>query len=158
MHRLPRPSPALIISLLALFFALGGTAWAVGSRAFVAQPRCAAGAVRGIAVVTGDPKVGIANLTEQWTSAASVFGYRWNCSGGQIMVRKAPNSRTGYDVMFARNAAAVAFVSSIDPNFPAVGSVSRNPDGSFHIIMGNGNQNDGLWQYPATLQFMIVAI
>lgn len=49
MRRLPRVSPALVISLVALFFALGGTAFAVGSKELSAQPRCAAGAIRGLA-------------------------------------------------------------------------------------------------------------
>jgi len=45
-----RPTPALVISLAALFFALGGTAFAVGSKS-APQARCQTGAVRGIAVV-----------------------------------------------------------------------------------------------------------
>ena len=62
--RVRRPSPALAISALALFFAVGGSAFAVGQRVAVAQPRCANGAVKAFAYVTGDPTVGIHNLAE----------------------------------------------------------------------------------------------
>ena len=54
-------TPGTAIALLALFFALGGSAFAVGERIqspSVAQQRCANGAVRGFASVTGDPSKG----------------------------------------------------------------------------------------------------
>ena len=60
--RVRRPSPALVLSAIALFFAVGGSAFAVGQRLGAAQPRCANGAVKGFAVVTGDPKQGIDNV------------------------------------------------------------------------------------------------
>ena len=47
MHRFPRPSPALFISLLALFFALGGTAFAIGQKS-TPQARCQTGAIRAL--------------------------------------------------------------------------------------------------------------
>ena len=58
MSRVRQPSvtPGTAIALVALFFALGGSAFAVGERIqsrSVAQQRCANGAVRGIATVTG---------------------------------------------------------------------------------------------------------
>ena len=58
-----RATPATILSGLALFFALGGSALAV-SHAVKPQPRCANGAVRGIASVTGDPSKGVANMPD----------------------------------------------------------------------------------------------
>jgi hypothetical protein len=158
MHRLPRPSPAMFVSLLALFFALGGTAFAVGSKELAAQPRCAAGAVRGIAVVTGNPVKGLQNLSEDYTNDPSVFGYRWNCTGGQVLVRKAPNSRIGYDVKFNGNNANVAVVSAGVADNPAAASVTRNSDGSFHVQMQDGNDNDGLWQSVPNLGFVIIAM
>src|SRR5690348_16534718 len=80
MRRLPRPSPALIVSLLALFFALGGTAFAVGSKALVAQPRCAPGAIRGIAVVNGESVQGVGNMSDKYSTDGGLFGYRWSCT------------------------------------------------------------------------------
>ena len=58
-----RARPATVLSCLALFFALGGSALAV-SHAVKPQPRCANGAVRGIAAVTGESGKGMANLPD----------------------------------------------------------------------------------------------
>ena len=63
-----RITPATVISVGALFFALAGTAFAVGDRiqaSTVAQQRCTNGAVRGVAVVTGNPSAGMANIPDQ---------------------------------------------------------------------------------------------
>jgi hypothetical protein len=158
MHRLPRPSPAMFVSLLALFFALGGTAFAVGSKELAAQPRCATGAIRGIAVVQGG-RDGIANLPDSYTSSSDVFGFRWSCTGGQISVRRSPNSRIGYDVKFNGNPSSIAVVSSQDPNQAFAGSVSRNPDGSFHVVMaGSSASAHGAFVYQSTATFTIVLL
>jgi hypothetical protein len=60
---LPKPSPTLIASLVALFFALGGTAFAVGAKVTAPQPRCATGAIRGIADVDGESVDGVGNMS-----------------------------------------------------------------------------------------------
>ena len=78
MMRMPRISLRLetAIALLALFFALGGSALAVGEHVqgpSVAQKRCANGSVRGIAVVTGIPSQGIANLPGNFTGAGDLL-------------------------------------------------------------------------------------
>ena len=57
-----RVSPALVVAGVALLFALGGSAFAIGQRAAVPQQRCQNGAVRALAVVTGIPRQGIENL------------------------------------------------------------------------------------------------
>ncbi len=106
MVRKLRPSPALVVASLALFFAIGGSAFAVVGRTEAAQPRCSPGAVRGIAYVTGDPKKGMRNLPDTFASAANLFGYRWNCSGGAIAVRKNGN---GFDVKFGDNASTLGY-------------------------------------------------
>src|SRR5262245_38334610 len=74
MHRLRRTSitPGTAIALIALFFALGGSAYAVGDRIqgpSVAQARCANGNVRGIAVVAGIASQGMGNFPDKFTSA-----------------------------------------------------------------------------------------
>jgi hypothetical protein len=84
-------SPTTVVALLALFFALGGSAFAVGQhveRTAVAQQRCANGAVRGIAAVTGDPRAGIANVPDQFTSSKVLFGRTFNCTGRGVQVRR----------------------------------------------------------------------
>jgi hypothetical protein len=154
MHRF-RPSPALLISLTALFFALGGTAFAVGSKS-TPQPRCATGAIRGIAVVTGDSVQGVGNMGSTYSSDPGLFGYRWSCTGGAIQVRQS-NRTQGFDIQFVGNPATVAIVSSDAYGQPFSGSVDRTPDGSFHITMGGSNEGvAGPWQYQLNVPFTIV--
>jgi hypothetical protein len=85
------PSPATALALVALFFALGGSAYALGERIqsqLAPQPRCANGAVRGIAFVTGSAGAGIANIGDKFTSNAAFFGRRFNCTGKATQVRR----------------------------------------------------------------------
>lgn len=154
MHRLPRPSPALLVSLVALFFALGGTAFAVGSKEFAAQPRCSVGAIRGIAVLIAGP-TGLDSLTSTYSSAPNLFGYHWNCGGGKIMVRK-PSDFPGVEIRFAGNPSSIAVVSSVALGVPYAGSVSRMPDGSFRVTMGGSNSGaPGPWQSQVNVPFAI---
>jgi len=84
-------SPASALALVALFFALGGSAFALGDKIqspFANQKRCANGAVRGIAVVTGQPSAGIANVPDRLTSTGSYFARRFNCTGKAVQVRR----------------------------------------------------------------------
>lgn len=105
-------TPATAISLVALFFALGGSAFAVGERVQAAaanQQRCANGAVRGFAVVTGDPRQGIANVPGQFSASPALFRSRFNCNGRGVQVR-----RVGlgvYEVRFVGNPSGAAAVS-----------------------------------------------
>jgi hypothetical protein len=159
MHRLPKPSPALIVSLVALFFALGGSAYAIGTKEFSAQPRCAAGAVRGIALITG-AKTDLSGISStSYTSAASIFGYRWNCTGQAILVKKDPRAEGGVDVKFAGNPGTVAVVSAAANGVANGGSVSRQPDGSFLVVMGGSNEGaPGEWQAQWNVPFVIVLL
>jgi hypothetical protein len=156
MRRLPRPSPAILIALLALFFALGGTAFALGSKV-VPQPRCAQGAIRGIAVVTSS-KVDLSSLSSStYTSDPNVFGYRWSCTAGQIEVRRATGIQ-GVDVKFDGNPSTIAVVSAAGGSANA-GSVTRQPDGSFRVIMGGSNTGaPGPWQAQWDVPFVIVLL
>jgi hypothetical protein len=102
-------SPASVLAGAALFFALGGSALAV-SEAVRPQPRCAPGAVRGIASVTGDPSKGMANLPDQYSSARVLFGRTFNCAGGAVQVRRVAVGV--FEVRFAGNGARSALVSA----------------------------------------------
>jgi hypothetical protein len=159
MHRLPKPSPALFVSLVALFFALGGSAYAVGSKEFSAQPRCAAGAVRGIALVTG-AKTDLSGISSaNYTSEPSIFGYRWSCTGKAILVKKDPRADGGIDVKFVGNPSTIAVVSSAANGVANGGSVSRQPDGSFLVVMGGSNTGaPGQWQAQWNVPFVIVLL
>ncbi len=129
MVRKLRPSPALVIASVALFFAIGGSAFAVVDRTAVAQPRCSAGAVRGVAYVTGDPSKGVGNLPEVWQTGNQFFGDRFNCSGGAVQVRRDGN---GTDVRFVGNASTVATATPVQGQAAGI-AVSRLADGSFHV-------------------------
>jgi len=108
VRRLSRITPGTAIALLALFFALGGSAFAVGERmqsASVAQQRCTNGAVRGIAHVTGGPS-GVANIPGQFTGTGALFGRRFNCTGRAVQVRRI--GMGNYEVRFVGNGAPTA--------------------------------------------------
>jgi hypothetical protein len=130
-------TPTTAISLLALFFALGGSAFAIGERiqaATVAQQRCTQGAVRGIAVVTGDPTKGIANIPDQFSAAPVLFSRRFNCTGRPIQVRRTGIGR--YEIRFVGNAAQTALIggfsdayASVDPSRAGVFRVTVYPAG-----------------------------
>ncbi len=104
-----RITPTTVIALLALFFALGGSAVAV-TEAVRPQARCAPGAVRGFIAVNGDPTKGIANIGDQYTSAKPAVGVRFNCAGAAPQARRV---NTGvYEVRFPGNASQVAAASA----------------------------------------------
>jgi len=152
--RLPKPTPALVVSLTALFFALGGTAFAVGSKS-APQPRCAQGAVRGIAVLDGGEE-GFSSLPSTWNSAPGMIQYQWSCGGGQVLIRK-PRDQQGIDVEFANNPAQFAIVQSVQNGIPSAGSVTRQSDGSFRIAMGGSNTGvPGPWQFQWDVPFTII--
>lgn len=159
MHRLPRPSPALIVSLVALFFALGGSAFAIGSKELSSQPRCTAGAIRGIAFIT-TAKTDLSALSSStYTSDPSAFGYRWSCAGRQILIRKDPRYTGGVDVKFVGNPSTLAVVSSAASGIPNGGSVARQPDGSFLVVMGGSNDGaSGPWQPQWDVPFVIALL
>jgi hypothetical protein len=127
--RVRRPSPALVISAVALFFAIGGSAFAVGQRIGVAQPRCANGAVKGYAYVTGDPRVGIQNMPDTFTGNASLFTARFDCAGAAVLVRR---DRDTFVIRFNGVAGRTALVSGIGTN-PQTMTVTALPDGSYRI-------------------------
>ena len=136
--------PGTAIGLVALFFALGGSAFAVGERVgapSVAQQRCTNGAIRGIATVTGDPAKGIANVPDQFSGAPVLFYRRFNCTGRAVQVRR---TEIGvYEVRFVNNAAPSA-VASGHGFFSA--TVETLSPGTFRIRVqdvGRADENDG---------------
>ena len=104
-----RVSPTTGIAVLALFFALGGSAVAV-TEAVKPQARCQPGAVRGFVAVNGDPTKGMANLPDQFTSAKPLIGARFNCAGAAPQARRV--NAGVFEVRFPGNAAQVAAASA----------------------------------------------
>jgi hypothetical protein len=110
----------MVVSCLALFLALGGSAFALGHQT-ARTARCPAGTPRAIATVTGlgnlgGAQPGVFQLPDRWTSSSTYFGYQWSCSGQRIQVRAlTPKSSTnlyGFDIRFPGNPGQVASVSS----------------------------------------------
>jgi hypothetical protein len=136
-----RISPAMVLALVALFFAVGGSAFAVGRRV-VPQARCANGAVRGFAVVTGNPSQGITNLPQTFVSGAPYFKASFNCTGKAVQVRRQGDV---FYVLFPGNTGKVAVANVItgaDPRPVAV--EGPGPDGSFKVTIPEANTPNGL--------------
>jgi hypothetical protein len=137
-------TPGTAIALVALFFALGGSAFAVGERIqspSVAQQRCANGAVRGFASVTGDPSKGMANIPDRLTSANVLFTRKFNCTGKPVQVRRLEIGV--YEVRFVGNAAGTVLANGIGL-FSA--SVELIAPGNFRVRVqnvGRADEDDG---------------
>jgi hypothetical protein len=121
-----RLSPATVIASAALFFALGGSAVAI-SHAVAPQARCANGAVRGIAAVTGDPTKGMGNIPDQFSNSKALFSRTFTCRGGAPEVRRI--SLGVYEVRFPGNPVQSAVVSSSG----AESWLTPEPGGIFRI-------------------------
>jgi hypothetical protein len=149
-HRRFSIGPGTGIAILALFFALGGSAFAVGERiqsSAAAQQRCQQGAVRGIAHVTGGPS-GAANIPGNFSGARSLFARRFNCTGRAIQVR-----RLGigvYEVRFVGNGAATALAGGVPG---AVASADNVGGGTFRVHVHPVGRDD-----PGDLPFVLVAV
>jgi hypothetical protein len=137
-------TPGTAIALVALFFALGGSAFAVGERIHgpaVAQQRCTNGAVRGIATVTGDPSKGIANVPGQFSGAGILFSRKFNCTGRAVQVRRLEIGV--YEVRFVDNAAPSAVATGLGFFSATVETVSP---GTFRVRVqnvGRADEDDG---------------
>ncbi len=146
-----RISPVWVVSSLALFFALGGSAFALTSKA-APQPRCAQGAVRGIASLTGLPTKSMGDLPSSFTSSASVFGLRFNCGGGTISVKRV--DRGVYQVLFAGNPARNP-VATANTDDGASASVTQQPNHAFQVTIW-ANQGPTRAPGPEDAPFTIV--
>jgi hypothetical protein len=133
-------TPGTAIALVALFFALGGSAFAVGERiqsTSVAQQRCANGAVRGIATVTGVASQGMANFPDSFTAAGNLFGRKFNCTGKAVQARRV---ETGvFEVRFVGISGASGVASA---SGDAYATVQAAPGGAFRVTMHPAGRDD----------------
>lgn len=142
--------PGTAIAVLALFFALGGSAFAVGERVHAtaaSQQRCAQGAVRAVAHVTGGPS-GVANIPGNFSGANALFARKFNCTGRATQVR-----RLGigiYEVRFVGNAAPNAIANGVAGVQASADSLGG---GTFRVNVYPAGRND-----PADLPFVLVAV
>jgi hypothetical protein len=149
-----RVSPALVVAGVALLFALGGSAFAVGQKTAAPQQRCQNGAVRAIAVVTGVPRQGIENLPDQYTTNPAAFDRRFNCTGKATQVRRAGNGQ--WDVRFLGISGASCLASSMSGQAGSV-SCAPLPDGGYRVsLRGVGTEDNFL--PPMNVPFLIVIV
>ena len=142
-------SPGTALAFVALFFALGGSAFAIGESAqapSVAQQRCANGAVRGIAVVTGNPSQGIANIGDRFTGAGNLFARKFNCTGKAVQARRVEVGV--YEVRFAGIAGASGVGSAVSDD--AYATVRNGTGGSFLVTLHPAGRDDRV-DIPFTL-------
>jgi hypothetical protein len=134
-------TPGTAIALVALFFALGGSAFAVGERIqspSVAQQRCANGAIRGIATVTGNPAQGMANVPDKLTAAGILFARKFNCTGKGVQVRRVEAGV--FEVRFVGISGASAVASAVVDDSYA--TVRNGTGGSFIVTMHPAGRDD----------------
>ena len=87
-----------------------------------------------------------------WQSGNAFFGYRFNCTGGSVQVKRNGN---GVDVRFVGNAAALAIATPVNSTAAGI-AVGRNADGSFHVATA-GDAPD--MSFPARdFPFVIIVI
>ncbi len=144
-------TPGTAIALVALFFALGGSAFAVGERIqspSVAQQRCTNGAVRGIATVTGDPSKGIANIPDAFTSANNLFARKFNCTGRAVQIRRVDIGV--YEIRFVGNAAPTLVAGGIGEFSATAETIGA---GTFRVRVQNVGRAD-----EADGPFVVVAV
>jgi hypothetical protein len=149
-----RVSPAAVVAGVALLFALGGSAFAVGQKAAAPQQRCQNGAVRALAVVTGVPLQGIENLPDTYTANPKAFGRRFNCTGKAVQVRRAGSGQ--WDVRFIGISGASCLASSMSTHAGSISCVPL-PDGGYHVsLRGIGTINNEL--PPQNVPFLVVIV
>ena len=134
-------TPGTAIALVALFFALGGSAFAVGERIHapsVAQQRCTNGAIRGIAAVTGIASQGMANFPDKFTSANALFSRKFNCTGKAVQARRVEAGV--FEVRFVGISGATAAGSAVSDD--AYATVRNGSGGSFIVTMHPAGRDD----------------
>lgn len=141
-------TPATAIALAALFFALGGSAFALGEGQLAAQKRCANGAVRGVAVVTGNPSAGMANTPDKFTSAGNLFSRKFNCTGKAVQVRRVDQGV--YEVRFVGVSGASGVGTGMQDAYATVEPVAG---GAFRVIVHPAGRDD-----RADLPFTVVVM
>lgn len=135
-------TPATVLAGAALFFALGGSAFAV-REAVKPQARCNVGAVRAMVTVVGDPSKGIANFPSNFTSSKALIPVQYNC-GGLPQVRRADTGT--FEVRLPRNSATTGIASA------AGGHVTVSyASGVFRVTIYKPGQQDPPYDLPFSL-------
>lgn len=129
-------SPATVLAAVALFFALGGSGYALSEALDTSTARCSGGAVRGVAAVNGPPGAGIANIGDQFTAKRNAFGRVYNCAGKGVQARRA--GLGVYEVRFVGVATDAAIASA----GAAFATVQPLGGGAFRITLSVPGRDD----------------
>ncbi len=104
--------------------------------------------MRGIAYVTGNPTMGIANIGDKFTSAGAVFGRKFNCNRRQVEVRRI--SIGVFEIRFVGNPASSAVASGVGDAYAVVDPL---PNGIFRVGVHPAGRDD-----PADQPFVVVLV
>jgi hypothetical protein len=118
-----KPSPALVVSLAALFFALGGSAFALGHG--VLARGCGAGNVRGTVHLVASQA-----FPDRYTSRG--LSGRYSCAGRGVQAKRVEVGI--YDVRFPGNPGSVAVATPIASE-PLAIAWARQGDGAFRVFV-----------------------
>jgi hypothetical protein len=131
-------SPSLVLSAVALFAALAGTADAVVERV-APQARCATGAVRGAIDVDAEP-----NFPDTFTTRNIRSSF--NCARGGVQVRRI--AQGAYDVRFPNNRGRWIVVntngrvsSPSAHDYDNFASWDHARDGAFRVFLWDADAN-----------------
>ena len=102
------PSPSIVVASLALFFAAGGSALALGRATAAAS--CGNGSVKAYAAVNLDRFSG--GPPTAFTANPQLFSGRYSCARRSPEVRAVPG---GFEIRFPGIASQTAVVSSLGP-------------------------------------------
>jgi hypothetical protein len=142
-----RISPATGLAAAALFFAVGGSALAVGERvgsdSAQAQRACSQGNVHGVAHVTG-----ATGIPGAFTGGGALFGRKFNCTGRAVHVRRLGIG--SYEVRFLGNPAPNAVASG---GVGVQASAERIGPGIYRVGVYPSGRAD-----PADFPFLIVLV
>jgi hypothetical protein len=127
MRRSFRLSPAMGIALVALFVALGGSAFALGKRT-VPVVRCGNGSVKAFAVLDLDAFSG--GLPQAFSSDPKLFAARYDCAGGAPQLRARAGGQ--YDLRFPGIRSKSVAVSVLSTS-PGTASLHVADDGTYQI-------------------------
>jgi hypothetical protein len=120
-----RITPSLVVAALALFIALGGSAFAVGTK--TSKLGCAAGAAK--AFVTFDSEHFTGSFPQSFSSDSKLFARRYTCNGRAPVARGTAN---GFEIRFPGVPAGAPVVSVISST-GGFASVTVETDGTYRV-------------------------
>src|SRR4051794_35890855 len=120
-----RITPSLVVAALALFVALGSSAFAVGTK--TAKLGCAAGAAK--AFVTFDADHFVGSFPQSFSSDSKLFARRYTCNGRAPV---APGTANGIEIRLPGVPAGAPVISVLAAT-GGFASVTVETDGTYRV-------------------------